>query len=108
MMPKTVLRAAAAVATSVLVCAAGDDTLVSQKDREFSTTSLSLHAGDTVRFSNDDDVVHNISVREPGGTNRKGVIEKPGDKIAVTFDQVGAYMVYCLIHPKMRLSVQVQ
>ncbi len=101
------LRLAAAMA-ALLLGAAGTDTPVSQKDKEFSQARLSLHPGDTVVFSNDDTVVHNITVRDPSGANRHGVVQKPGDTTSISFADIGAYTVYCLIHPKMRMAVDVQ
>ena len=97
-----------AAALSLLVGAAGDEPTISQKDKEFSQAQMSLHPGQTVRFSNDDTIVHNITVREPNGTTRRGVVQRPGDITPMTFADIGAYTVYCLIHPKMRMSVTVQ
>ena len=97
-----------AAAVALLLGAAGNETFVSQKDKEFSQAQLALHSDDTVWFSNDDNVMHNITVREPNGTSRRGVVQKPGDTMSITFADIGAYTVYCLIHPKMRLEVKVQ
>lgn len=107
-MTRTRLLRLGAAAVALLLGAAGTETVVSQKDKEFSQAQLSLHPGDTVRFSNDDTVVHNITVRDPGGTSRRAVVQKPGDTTSITFADIGAHMVYCLIHPKMRLEVKVQ
>ena len=98
----------AACAASALLGAAGAEAVVSQKDKEFSVPSLQIRAGETVRFSNDDTVVHNLTVREPGGTNRQGISQKPGDSASVAFPAAGTYGVYCLIHPKMRMSVKAE
>ena len=87
-----------AVTAALLLGAAGTDTSVSQKNKEFSQAELSLHPGDTVQFSNDDNVVHNITVRDPNGSSRRGVVQKPGDTTSMTFADIGAYTVYCLIH----------
>ncbi len=97
-----------AIAAALLLGAAGADTLVSQKDKEFSQAQLALHPGDTVQFRNDDNVVHNITVRDASGASRRGVVQKPGDTTPITFADIGAYTVYCLIHPKMRMEVKVQ
>ncbi len=97
-----------AAVTAFLLGAAGADTLVMQKDKEFSQARLALHRGETVQFRNDDSVVHNITVRDASGASRRGTVQKPGDMTPITFADIGAYTVYCLIHPKMRMEVKVQ
>ena len=98
----------AVCAAAALLGAAGAEAVVSQKDKEFSTASLQVRVGEAVRFSNDDTVVHNVTVREPSGTNRQGISQKPGDSTSVPFPTAGTYSVYCLIHPKMRMSVKAE
>jgi cytochrome c peroxidase len=80
-------------------------TAISQKDKAFSQDSVAIKAGDKLRFVNDDSVTHDISVKSPGGVSRPGVVEKPGDDMELAFDDVGTYQVRCLIHPKMKMTV---
>jgi len=80
-------------------------TAISQKDKTFSQDNVAIKAGDTLSFVNDDNVTHDISVRTPGGASRPGVVEKPGDQLELAFDEVGTYQVRCLIHPKMKMTV---
>jgi cytochrome c peroxidase len=80
-------------------------TAISQKDKAFSQDNVAIKAGDKLSFVNDDTVTHDISVRTPGGSSRPGVVEKPGDALELAFDDVGTYQVRCLIHPKMKLTV---
>lgn len=98
----------AACAASVVLGAAAAEAVVSQKDKEFSEQSVTIRAGENVRFSNEDAVVHNLTVREPGGANRQGISQRPGESTSISFPAAGAYSVYCLIHPKMRMSVKAQ
>jgi plastocyanin len=81
---------------------------VGQKDKQFSKDSISIKQNDVVTFTNDDTVTHDISVREPDGSRRPGVMEPPGSTTQITFDKLGDYEVRCLIHPKMKMSVHVE
>lgn len=105
-MDKITLRAAFAGLIIGVSTAAIAATTVSQKDKAFSQESVTLKAGEKIKFVNDDSVVHNITVKTPGGATRPGVQEKPGDEIELAFDEVGTYEVRCLIHPKMKMSVE--
>jgi plastocyanin len=40
--------------------ASAGDVSVTQKDKQFSSGSVTIKVGDTVRFLNDDDVTHNV------------------------------------------------
>ena len=80
-------------------------TAISQKDKAFSQDSVAIRAGDRLSFVNDDSVTHDISVKSPDGVNRPGVLEKPGDEVEIAFEDVGTYQVRCLIHPKMKMTV---
>jgi plastocyanin len=81
---------------------------ISQHNLRFSQSTISIHQGDTVSFSNDDNVSHNISVR--GGadddTDDLGV-QKPRDVVSYKFTDKRVYSVVCSIHPSMRLRVVV-
>ncbi len=81
---------------------------ISQHNLRFSQPKISIQQGDTVTFSNDDDVTHNISVRsgDEGDTEDLG-LQKPKISVSHRFDQKGVYSVVCSIHPKMRLMVSV-
>ena len=95
-----------ATATSVSAWAA-TEIVVTQKDKMFSQDSATLKAGGKIKFVNDDNVTHNLTVKGPSGTSKPGVQEKPGDEIELTFDEAGVSEVRCLIHPKMKMSVEV-
>ena len=79
-----------------------------QKDKQFSETAISVKSGDKVHFINDDNVTHNITVVDPGGQSRPGVVQKPGEASDVVFDKTGTNEVRCLIHPKMKMTVEVK
>ncbi len=103
----TVIAIIAGLATGVSTAAIAS-TAITQKDKTFSQESVTVKAGEKIRFVNDDDVTHNITVQGPNGVSTKGVPEKPGTEIELAFEDVGVSMVHCLIHPKMKLTVEVQ
>lgn len=99
---------AALGATGVALAQAQPAATVGQKDKVFSQEQVALRAGQTVRFTNDDTVAHNVMVRDPGGATRAAVLQRPGEHTDVGFDKPGEYDVRCAIHPRMRMTVQAQ
>ena len=81
---------------------------VDQVDKKFSQDALSVKAGESVTFTNSDQVAHDLSVSAPDGSHLPGHLQKPGDKVSITFDKPGEYKVRCLIHPKMKMTVTAQ
>ncbi|MDE3060940.1 MAG: hypothetical protein KGJ06_08005 [Pseudomonadota bacterium] len=83
------------------------DVAVDQAGQQFSQSSLTLKSGDTIVFTNKDDVTHNIKVINGDDTDDKG-LQKPGEIIKANFAKAGSYQVRCGIHPKMKIDVTVQ
>jgi plastocyanin len=104
---RTAVVGAVLVATLGTALAAGMEHKVGQKNKEFSTQEITVKPGDSVVFSNDDDVAHNVFCNNPDCKfNTK--IQTPGTKSPVTFEKEGTYEVRCAIHPKMKLTVNVK
>jgi plastocyanin len=82
--------------------------VIDQKDKRFSQDAVTVKAGETVTFTNSDQVSHDVSVKNPDGSRQSSTMQKPGDKQSVTFDKPGSYQVQCLIHPKMKMTVTAQ
>jgi cytochrome c peroxidase len=81
---------------------------ISQYHLKFSQVKIAVHRGDTITFSNNDDVTHNISVRGAAGDDTQDLgLQKPGAAVSHRFDEAGVYSVVCSIHPRMRLTVDV-
>jgi plastocyanin len=100
---------AAPLAVCVLtVSASAAELIVGQKDKQFSQESVTIKKGDKIRFVNNDTVTHNITVRDPSGATKSGIVEKPGDEVSEDFGATGDHEVRCLIHPKMKLTVKVE
>ena len=107
-MDKMICRAAFAGLIVGLSTASIAATSIAQKDKAFSVENVAIKLGEKLRFVNDDTVTHNITVKTPGGESQPGILEKPGDEMELAFDEVGTHQVRCLIHPKMKLSVDVK
>jgi plastocyanin len=103
----TLLAAFAGLAVGVSTAAIAATT-ITQKDKTFSQDSATVKAGEKIKFVNDDSVTHNLTIKTPAGVAKPGVQEKPGDEIELAFDEIGVNEVRCLIHPKMKMSVEVK
>ena len=80
---------------------------VSQKDRAFAPATVTVKAGATLVFKNDDDVTHNsFSMSKGNEFNSKA--QQPGETASVTFKAPGVVEIRCAFHPKMRMTVTVQ
>lgn len=86
------------------VTEAGDRVEVTIDNFAFSPSELSVPAGTTVVFINEDDVVHNV-------LSEDGQLQSPdlgaGDSYEVTLDQPGTIPYICNIHQYMRGTVTV-
>ena len=99
------MRYSIIILTAGLILAA--DHAVEQKDREFSQTTITVRAGDSVTFKNADTVAHNVFSPTPGmefDIRRQA----PGGSSTVPFPKEGVSEVRCSIHPKMKLLVTVK
>jgi plastocyanin len=99
---------------SVIVLAAlsglpllGADHEITQQDRHFSQTEITIKVGDTISFKNDDEVTHNVFSITPGmefDLHRQA----PGASSTIPFNKAGDAEVDCSIHPRMKLLVHVK
>lgn len=76
---------------------------VTIKDFTFSPQTLTVKAGTTVTWTNDDSAPHTIS----SATFESSQL-LPGQSFQYTFDQAGTYDYICGIHPSMTGQVVVQ
>jgi cytochrome c peroxidase len=83
------------------------ETAVTQKDRAFSMKEIALHPGDTLLMHNADTRAHNIQVNHPKLKFNSG-LQEPGQDARVSFASPDRYLVFCGIHPKMKLWVDVK
>ena len=112
-MPKPLTARLRVVALAIAACGAlalpllaRADQLVTvvQKDRAFAVRELHTAVGAKVRFTNDDDFPHQISVTGPS-LEVENPLQEPGEVIIVGLPTRGVFKVRCGIHPKMRLTV---
>ncbi len=105
------MRGLAAALVLVLATAttavAGEHEVV-QKGKAFEPAEITIQAGDSIVFKNEDTVTHNMFSRTEGNEfNLK--MQKPGEvKDPVTLNEKGTTTIRCAIHPKMKLTVNVE
>ncbi|MDB5409422.1 MAG: hypothetical protein JWL84_4334 [Rhodospirillales bacterium] len=90
-----------------VLAAATESHIVVQRNRAFSLRDVVLKTGDTIRFSNEDEFLHQIYIASPAFTFDSAE-QPPGQVIDVTFSASGMFEVQCHIHPKMHLNVTAQ
>jgi plastocyanin len=96
-----------ALALAVTVAAAAlAETEVTQRGKKFLPNEVTIEAGDSVRFINDDNVTHNVHSVTNGHEFDIGG-QKVGVATSHTFAEPGKVTVRCAIHPKMKLTVTV-
>ena len=82
--------------------------VVSQKNKRFGPSDVSLRSGDFITIVNDDgNFVHQAYIETDKFAFDAGDI-KPGASATIWFPRDGDFTVLCGIHPKMRLAVHVQ
>lgn len=80
--------------------------VVTQQDTRFSPLHVAVRAGTKLWLLNNDKRTHNIRISEDKLDFDSGA-QEPGETVELTFDEPGSYLVYCGIHPKMELQVEV-
>jgi plastocyanin len=96
----------AAVEAICLMAMAAESHRIVQRGRAFTVAQISIAAGDTLEFSNDDEFIHQIYIQSPQ-LNFDSEEQPPGQIITVKFPVAGHFEVRCHIHPKMLLKVDV-
>ena len=72
----------------------------------FAPSTLTVSAGTTVTWINQDDVSHTVVSAE--GKEFKSPALDTDQKFSYTFTKTGTYAYYCSVHPKMTGEVVVQ
>jgi len=98
---------AAVALIPALTALAAAPVVVNQVRRAFSVRELHIKRGDTVRFNNVDEFLHQVYVESP--TFKYSSSEQsPGQLVDVVFTSSGTFEVKCEIHPKMTMTVTVE
>jgi plastocyanin len=79
---------------------------IAQKNKTFIPDVLPIVVGQTVEFTNDDDIIHNVFSTSKARTFDLGK-PRAGESRRVKFDQTGLVDVYCDIHEQMVATVLV-
>lgn len=97
------------VVGSILLASAGvcGDVVVDQKDRKFSKTEVTIKPGDTITFTNSDEVAHNVFSVTPG-LEFEIHRQAPNERSTIAFPKEGVVEVRCSIHPRMKMIVTVK
>jgi len=85
--------------------AMADETAVKIDNFTFSPAALTIHAGQTVRWTNHDDLPHNVVSEDK---SFKSETLDTDENFSFTFSKPGTYTYYCSIHPRMTGKVVVQ
>ncbi len=102
--------AAASTAASPSEAAVGGDTTVTISGNSFGG-DITIAAGSTVTFVNNDSVGHTVTNGENGVAAADALFDEPladGGTFEFTFDTPGVYQVTCKIHTTMNLTITVQ
>lgn len=98
--------AVALLLVAVPVFAASVYTVI-QRGRAFSVGEITINRGDTIRFTNEDEFLHQIYV-DSNQMSFDSDEQHPGQTIEAQFPKSGTFPVRCHIHPKMHLIVHVR
>jgi cytochrome c peroxidase len=79
---------------------------VSQDDKAFHPTHIALPQGGRLWIVNNDTRTHNVRVFDPALDFDSGA-QEPGETVEIAFPATGSFLVFCGIHPKMELYVDV-
>jgi plastocyanin len=107
------MRASAVISLAVILITGGtsvraSSTTISQSGQKFSERSADLNRGDVLKFANQDDVSHNITVADDDDDATDLGLQKPGEILSYTFDKAGRFKIRCSIHPSMKMAVNVK
>ena len=91
----------------VATATAAEQHTISQKKKRFDPKLLEAKVGDSVVFINDDRYAHNLFSDTPGFEFdvRK---QMPGDKHRMALEKRGEFKIRCVIHPRMKMTVNVK
>jgi plastocyanin len=93
------------LATTAAPGPADDRHTIVMKDFHFAPMSLTVKAGTTVSWKNQDDEPH--TVVSDAGLFRSGALDE-NDAFTYKFDKPGTYGFVCSIHPRMTGTIVVQ
>jgi cytochrome c peroxidase len=100
------LPPAAIIAAKSPAVPAARVTSISQHDKTFTPTHVRVRRGERLWILNNDTRTHNIRVFDAKLDFDSGA-QEPGETVQIAFRKAGSYLLFCGIHPKMELAVDV-
>lgn len=100
------LLATLAIVPAVTALAAAP-VVVNQVRRAFSVHDLHIRRGETIRFNNIDEFLHQLYISSPSFKYSSSE-QAPGQAVDIAFPTAGNFDVKCEIHPKMSMNVVVE
>lgn len=80
---------------------------IAQEGKAFSEKEVNITVGDSINFVNNDKKTHNVYSRSKGHKFDIGA-QRPGTSASHMFIAPGKVKVRCAIHPRMKLTVNVE
>lgn len=105
--PKQLLSLVLVLCLMPIEVMANETYTVVQSGRRFQPNDLAISAGDTLRFENHDEFIHQVFVDSPA-MHFDSAEKAPGESLDLPFTEQGTFEVQCHIHPKMKLIVHVK
>ena len=111
-MPRTLAYLTLLATAAPLLLTPGDVSaqstpVVTQNNRQFTPTELTVKVGQTVIFRNEDNIPHHVVSHTPQFMFDLD-LQQPGTENSVTFTKPGKIIVGCDLHPRMEVAVTVQ
>jgi len=93
------------LSTTMTISAFATEHTIEIKGMEFSPKTLTIKAGDKVKFINKDNAPHTASATD--GRFESGELQE-GQSEIVTFEKADTYAYYCMFHPSMSGKIIVE
>ena len=81
-----------------LQAVAADITMGSGGNFVFDPNTLTVKAGETIKFVNGELPPHNVIVEDHPELSHEGLAFAPGEEFELVFDEAGDYSIYCGPH----------
>jgi len=95
----------ALVATAAIAPARAADVAVKIDNFTFNPATVTVKAGTTVTWTNDDDIPHTVAASNKSFKSKTMDTE---DKYSFTFTTPGTYEYFCSLHPHMKATIVVE
>jgi plastocyanin len=84
------------------------ETVIDQHGLKFVPASVTINAGDSIRFENHDPYTHDVTVVGPDGASSDKGMQHHGQDNVVAFPKPGTFSIICKVHPMMKATVIVK